>query len=490
MAGLSPSERLYRLVGLEAFLAGLALAAVAVAGGGVFLVDAVGLAGASIALVVTAVAALGVGIWAGAEEAADVEPPLRTRWLGAAATLAAPGLVASAIRSFPALGQGAPIRMLALLVLLAAPAYTLGVLLPTLLGWAERQAELLDEGDFEPSVWQPLGSVIGGVIAGLAFGTALVGLVLVPAIGAGPALLGTAAALVLPTLVAEPSAGAPQERLIFGTESPLSRIRVVEIVYPGQRQPERRLYVNDEEESGEQIRSGAPTLAYIAAAEQWLAQVAKPGDSYYFLGGGAQTLPRRTRERDPKAAITVVELDPEVTRTAYRFFGIRRDHGITTVHGDARAFLQDDATDTVDRIYLDVYAGQETLPHALVTREAFARMSLLLRPGGTLTLNAIGTTVGPGARRLWSLIRTVSDVFPAVTVLTHLGPDFPDRQNVLIAAALDPDARLPTSTGIFQSWDRSEWPDSSDTIVFRDLYSESRPAPSVTHEAAERSSGA
>lgn len=490
MADSSPSERLYRLAGLKAFLAGLALAVVAVAGGGVFLVDAAGLASASIAVVATAVAALGVGIWAGAEEAADAEPPLRTRWLGAAATLAAAGLVSSAIRSFPALAQGAPIRMLGLLVLLAAPAYAIGLLLPTLLGWSERQAELVEEDEPEPSVWQPLGSVVGGVLAGFAAGTAFAGLVLVPSIGAGPALLGTAAALVLPTLVGEPSAGSPQERLVFATESPLSRIRVVEILYPGQRQPERRLYVNDEEESGEQIRSGAPTLAYIAAAEQWLGQVAKPGDSYYFLGGGAQTLPRRTLERDPKAAITVVELDPEVTRTAYRFFGVRRDHGIVTVHGDARAFLLDDATGQVDRIYLDVYAGQETLPHALVTREAFARMSLLLRPGGTLTLNAIGTTGGPGARRLWSLVRTVADVFPTVTVLTHLGPDFPDRQNVLIGASPEMDARIPHAAGIFHSWPREEWPDLEDTIVFKDLYTEPSPSRSLRREAAERSSGA
>ena len=32
------------------------------------------------------------------------------------------------------------------------------------------------------------------------------------------------------------------------------------------------------------------------------------------------------------------ELDPEVTRIAQHYFGLRREHRITTVHGDARAF--------------------------------------------------------------------------------------------------------------------------------------------------------
>ena len=51
-----------------------------------------------------------------------------------------------------------------------------------------------------------------------------------------------------------------------------------------------------------------------------------------------ELLPRVARqvavaEGDPSARITVVELDPEVTRVAYRFFGLRPEHGIATVHG-------------------------------------------------------------------------------------------------------------------------------------------------------------
>src|SRR3546814_6524650 len=76
----------------------------------------------------------------------------------------------------------------------------------------------------------------------------------------------------------------------------------------------------------------------------------------------AYTLPRRVAERDPRAAITVVELDPEVTKAAYLYFGLRSEHGIRSVHGDARAFLsRTDDESEFDRIYVDVYGGQESL---------------------------------------------------------------------------------------------------------------------------------
>jgi predicted membrane-bound spermidine synthase len=240
-------------------------------------------------------------------------------------------------------------------------------------------------------------------------------------------------------------------------------------VYPGDRQPERRLYLNGEEESGELVRSGAPTLAYIAAAEGWLAERTPRGASYLFLGGGAYTLPRRVAERDPRAAITVVELDPEVTRTALRFFGLRREHGIRSVHGDARAFLTGRDGGAFDRIYVDVYGGQESLPHALVTAEALEAMRARLRQGGIAALNVIGTTQGPESTRFWSIARTFATAFPSVALYVHLGRDYPDRQNFLLAGALAADHPFPPRAGLFDLWPKNAWPTPPGVLVYHDL---------------------
>ncbi|CAN5745095.1 hypothetical protein BH23GEM3_BH23GEM3_04910 [soil metagenome] len=450
----------------QAALAGGGLAALSIAGGGLFLQDAAGLLPAVVGVFVTIVTALAVGLWAGAPGGASSEPPVRARWFGAGLTLGAAGVLATFWEIFPILREGVAAAIFALLVLVAAPAYTLGLLLPALLTWAEQREEAAEA---DSGVWEPLGTLVVGLLGGLAMGVLLAGIFLVPYLGPGPVLLGTAAALLLPTLLPEAPLPETAEQVLYEAESPIGTIRVVEIVYPGQRQPERRLYVNDEEESGELVRSGAPTLPYIAAAEQWLAETATPGDSYLFLGGGAYTLPRRVAERDSGARITVVELDPEVTRTAYRFFGLRRQYGIASVHGDARAYVERVPDSEFDRIFVDVYSGHESLPYSLVTREAFTALERRLHPGGTLALNVIGVTAGEGERRLWSLVRTVRDVFPAVALYTHLGRDYPERQNVLLTASPKIDWSFPAQAGIFERWPEAEWP-AAGTIVFRDLF--------------------
>ncbi len=482
MGASSPSRgRVRWLVLGQAMLVGLALGVLAFTGADLFLTAVADVLAASIGLVVPLLVALAVGLWAGAPSAASKEPPLRARWYAAGITVGIAGVFATYWSMQEVVPQGAVPRVLLLLFLVAAPVYALGYLLPSLLARAEQrelEAEAHEEEvQWEERVWQPLGSVVVGVLGGVAFGVLLAGTLLATQLGPGSLLLGTAAALILPTLQPETRVEGVQEQILFETESALSSIRVVEILYPGRRQPERRLYVNDEEESGELVRSGAPTLAYIAAAEQWLAQVAARGEAYLFLGGGAYTLPRRVAERDPQARITVVELDPEVTRVAYRFFQVRREHRIISLHGDARALIERQAEEgegggdgEYDRIFVDVYDGRESLPYSLVTVEAFTLLRRLLRPGGRLLLNTIGVAEGTGERRFWSIVRTLAEVFPSLALYVHLGRDFPERQNLLLAAAAEPDAIFPEHAGIFERWPREEWPEWEGTLVFHDLF--------------------
>jgi hypothetical protein len=455
-------------VAAHAGLLGVALGTLAMAGGGVFLRDAEGLLAASAGVIVTVVAALATGMWAGAPDVSADEPRLRTRWFAAGLLTGVAGIHATIGNVFPAVHQGIALQTLGLLVMVAAPVYALGLVVPALTAWADRWEESRADGG-DPAEGGPLGTLVVALLAGLAVGVAVAGAALVPYLGAGPVLFATGAALLLPTVLPDPMPPEAEEKVIYDAHTPVGGIRVVEIVYPGQRQPERRLYVNGEEESGELVRSGAPTLPYIAAAEQWLAETARRGDSYLFLGGGAYTLPRRIAEHDPRAGITVVELDPEITRVAYRYFGMRRGYGIRSVHGDARAFLEQAEAAAFDRIYVDVYGGHEALPYSLVTREAFGLLARALRPRGMLTINVIGETAGDEAPRLWSIVRTVGAVFPSLTLYTHLGPDYPERQNLLLAASAEAGYGFPPRAGLFEPWPAAEWPEFPGAVVFRDL---------------------
>lgn len=451
---------------MRASLVGFALGVTLFAGGALVLFDAQGLLPATAGLVATFSVALAAGLWAGVP-AADQEPSVHVRWLAAGLSVGAAGIYATVLDVLGTLGRPGAVQVLALLFLVALPAYGVGFLLPPLMAWAEEVEEAA--GGDDPGR-RPLGVVLLGVLAGLAVGALLAGLVLVPKVDAGPLLLATAALLTSPILLPWGPASGPEEEVLHEAETPFGTLRVVEVTYPGDRQPERVLYLDEEIESGELARTGAPTFGYIAAAERWLAEVSPRGASYLFLGGGAYTLPRRVAERDPGARITVVERDPEVTRSAYRCFGVRPEHGIVPVHGDARAVVDGWTEPLFDRVFVDVYDGRESLPYSLVTVEALTALRRLLRPGGVVLANVIGVAEGEGEKRFWSTVRSVGEVFPAVALYFHLGRDYPERQNFLLAASPDPEARFPERAGSFELWPAEEWPQVQGTLVFRDRF--------------------
>jgi hypothetical protein len=80
--------------------------------------------------------------------------------------------------------------------------------------------------------------------------------------------------------------------------------------------------------------------------------------------------------------------------------------------------------------------------------------------------------------RLWSTVRTAAEAFPHVSLYTHLGPDYPERQNFLLAAAADSET-LPPRAGAFDRWPRESWPHPQSVGVLRDRLDAPEGAPTV-----------
>lgn len=448
-------------------LLGAGLATSAVAGGAAMVGEAGGGLPGVVVVAASLVGSLLVGMWAGSPAGRRAELPLRERWVAAGISFALAGAVATMWEVYAAMTITGIGTVLALLALVSAPAYSLGLIFPLILAWAERAVE---HGDDPPRGEGALGELVVGGLGGLALTVAVVGLFIVPLVGAPPVFVAASVMLLFPLLYSEPEQGTIVEHVLREVQTPISTLRVTEVIHPGGRQPERRLYLDDEQESGELIRSGAPTLAYIAAAERWLTGDPVAGGRYLFLGGGAYTLPRRIAERDPAASITVVELDPTVTRLAYDYFGLRPDHRISTVTGDARAYLERTEGETFDRIYMDVYAGTEAVPYHLITRESFALLRAHLAPGGAIGMNLIGVTGAPEAVRMWSVVATAADVLSTIALYSHLGPDFPDLQNLMLLGSPDERRQFPDTLGVMERWPASDWNGAAAAPVLRDLY--------------------
>lgn len=423
-----------------------------------------------VAIAVTALAAGGIGLWVGAP--LEDLGPSHFRWVFASG-MTVIGTALMAFRSvYQAILPPAWWFIIALFVCLALPIYGIGMIPPMVLAAAEESWQG-DDGVDVRTGWGPIGLVTIGAFVGAIAGLLIAGTVVLPSWNSSGGSMFAAILLFLPALFRRRAGSSTKEETLFHTVTPYGEIEVTEVRYPGERQPERRLYLNGEEESGELVRSGAPTLAYIAAAEQLLARLSPRGSRYLFLGGGAYTLPRRVLERDPTAVVTAVELDPAITRVAERFFGLTPEHAIRRIHGDGRAFLEEGEV-LFDRIYIDVYGGSEALPYALTTQEAVAAVERRLDEHGIAAWNVIGSLTGGEEVRFWSVVRTISSVFPYVDLYHHLGADFPDRQNFLVVAARQQIA-LPDSAGTFHRWPDGRWEGEEGAVVFRDLMEPAQP---------------
>jgi spermidine synthase len=150
---------------------------------------------------------------------------------------------------------------------------------------------------------------------------------------------------------------------------------------------------------------------YIRAFEEvlrWQVDGEKPF-SALFIGGGGYTLPRFVELKYPNAKIEVVEIDPEITRTAQTYLGIPKDTKIRTFNEDARWFVMNcKGRETYNFLFLDAF-NDLSVPYHLTTKEFAMQLKILLKPHGLLLTNVIDN-FDSGAF-LPSYIRTLEEVF-------------------------------------------------------------------------------
>ena len=133
----------------------------------------------------------------------------------------------------------------------------------------------------------------------------------------------------------------------------------------------------------------------------------RPDARILFIGGGGYTLPRLVAGTWPDTVVDVVEIDPAVTRVAYRYFKVPAVSNIRTVNEDARWFAMR-ASSQYDVILIDAF-NDLSVPYHLTTREFTLLLQRLLRPGGVVAANVIDD-FGDG-RFLASYLATLQSVF-------------------------------------------------------------------------------
>jgi spermidine synthase len=115
------------------------------------------------------------------------------------------------------------------------------------------------------------------------------------------------------------------------------------------------------------------------------------------------------------ARVDVVEINPAVVPLAVRFFDLETSKLNLTID-DGRHFLNR-CRKQYDVVVLDAFLGDSSPSH-LMTREAFASIRRVLRPGGTLVINSFGNLEDGNDFFAASLNRTLRAVFPGVRIHT------------------------------------------------------------------------
>ncbi len=165
--------------------------------------------------------------------------------------------------------------------------------------------------------------------------------------------------------------------------------------------------------------------------------------SVLMLGGGGYSVPKWLLSKNsplkdnPDFNITVVELDPAMTKTARDFFDLKDNNALTIRHEDARSFLNHQK-DKFDLVFVDVFNSHYSIPFQMGTREAIHKMREAVAPGGILLMNIISAIKGEDGRLLQSIYQNLQKEFAETRIYCVGNPDHPEKvQNLMIMAFTD-----------------------------------------------------
>ena len=165
-----------------------------------------------------------------------------------------------------------------------------------------------------------------------------------------------------------------------------------------------------------------------------LAEYFKPGfKNALLIGGGAYSFPKDYLKRYKDSYLDVVEIDPQLTKLAEEYFGLKTNQHLNIYHQDGRIFLNR-TTNKYDIIYLDAFKSYE-IPHHLTTKEMVGKLYQALNERGAVLLNLISSIEGNKGKFLRAEYATYKTIFPQVYLLPVRDVNQSEEsQNIILVA--------------------------------------------------------
>jgi predicted membrane-bound spermidine synthase len=220
------------------------------------------------------------------------------------------------------------------------------------------------------------------------------------------------------------------ESVVYQKDTPYARYQVVDRLYNGR--PARMLLTDRLSIQSARYTDGSSDSA-LTYLEQFLKvtdtyAIATTPERFLVIGGGAYSLPGYLQEMFPAASIDVAEIDGELLTIAEQYFDYDKSPNTTNYPLDGRIFLND-TQEMYDMVFLDAFSSHQP-PFHLSTLESFEEVNRVLRPGGQVAINVIGSENGERSDYTAAVKRTFDEVF-AGTVTKATKSDKNSLQNVM-----------------------------------------------------------
>jgi len=155
-----------------------------------------------------------------------------------------------------------------------------------------------------------------------------------------------------------------------------------------------------------------------------------------MIGGAGYSFPKEYLQTYKSAKIDVVEIDPQMTEIARRFFRLSDDPRLIIFHQDGRTFLNQAESNEYDAILMDAFGSLFSIPFQLTTIEAVQQIDRALKDDGVVIFNLVSAIEGDSSRFLQAEIKTYKQVFPQVFLFKINSHYSDDRvQNLIIVAS-------------------------------------------------------
>lgn len=211
-----------------------------------------------------------------------------------------------------------------------------------------------------------------------------------------------------------------------------------------------RIFETKDESSGKQIRAIAIDPYFIQSkmyldsdenASEYikfyhLVRYFKPDfQTSLLIGGAGFSFPKDYLKQYPDKQIEVVEIDPQMTEIAKKYFRLQENPNLKIIHEDGRIFLNRSKSDRYDAVFIDAFSSLFNIPFQLTTIEAVKEIDRLLKKDGVVIFNVGGAISGRSSRFLQAEFATYKKVFPQIFLFKVKPEKFDDEvQNIILIA--------------------------------------------------------